>query len=181
MEDPNINIIGMNVHYLELVTFLKDVTDNLNSFITGESRPFPYVLIKNDVLYRALIKDSDVDADCMPILGTILPAMAKITQHLYANHLPGGRYDVANVTAEMHKETQGSAKHKFCETIFANFDQLLRTRPHISMIVAEASIMFTYYNKTLQWLDAKSEQEERQIFKASRGEVETVKEELKEG
>ena len=141
----------MNVHYLELVTFLKDITDNLNSFITGESRPFPSVLIKNDVLYRALIKDSDVDADCMLILGKILPAMAKITQNLFVDHLPGGRYDAANVTAEMCKETQGSAKHnKFCETIFGNFVQLLRTKPRISTIVAEASVVFTY-NKTLQW------------------------------
>ena len=60
-----------------------------------EIRPFPDVNIKNDVLFQALIKESEVDAHYIVILGSMLPALAKLTQKLYADQLPGGRYEAA--------------------------------------------------------------------------------------
>ena len=67
--------------------------------------------------------------------------------------------------------SKGTAKHnKYCETVFALYDQLLRTKPHISTIAAEASVMFTL-NKTAEWLDAKNEDEEKKILTESRKKV----------
>ena len=55
------------------------------------------------------------------------------------------------------------------------YNQLLRTRPHISTIAAEASVMFTL-NKTAEWLNAQTEEEEKKILKDSRKMVkDTVK------
>ena len=93
IEDQTINIIDMNERYLQLVTFLKDVSNNnLEDFITGTNHPFPDVAVKEDVLYKVLITESEVDADCLVILRSILPALAKLTQKLYHDHLPGGKY-----------------------------------------------------------------------------------------
>ena len=162
----------MNQQYLQLVTFLKDVNDNLDGFLKGETRPFPDVNIKHDVLFQALTDESESDAHCIVILGGMLASLAKLAQKLYADQLPGGRYEAAKVTEEMRQETQGTAKHnKFCETIFAYYDQLLRTRPHISTICAEASLMFSY-NKTVEWLEAKSEEDGgKKILKHQEGKL----------
>ena len=73
----------------QLFTFLKD------NFITGTNRPFPDIAVKDDVLYKVLITESEVDADCRVILGSILPVFAKLTQKLYHNYLPGGKYAAA--------------------------------------------------------------------------------------
>ena len=105
----------MNQRYQQLVTFLKDVNNDLDGFLKGELVPFPDVKIKNDVLFQALTKESKEDADCIVILGGMLPALAMLTQKLYADQLPGGRYQAAKVTEDMRKETQGTAKHnKYC-------------------------------------------------------------------
>ena len=172
IEDPNIHILDMNERYLQLVTFLSDADTQL--FMDGQARPFPDVLVKEDAMYLALIEPSEFDADCDIFLKSLLPAMAKLSKKLYHDHLPGGRYEGA--PEEIRRMSQGTAKHnKYCETVFAMYDQLLRTRPHISTIAAEASVMFTL-NKTAEWLNAKNEEEEKKILKDSRKMVkDTVK------
>ena len=78
------------------------------------------------------------------------------------------------VTDEMREEARGTAKHnKYCETVFAFFNQMLRTHPNISTLSAEASLMFTF-NKTAEWLQAKDEEEEHKILKESRRAVTRV-------
>lgn len=179
LEDKSINIVDMNERYLQLVTFLRDIKDDrMEDFICGRIRPFPDVLVKEDVMFQALIADSKYDADCIVILSSVLPALAKLTQRLYHDHLPGGRY--ANPSQDLRRAARGTAKHnKLCETIFAFYDQLLRTRPHISTIVAEASTMFAL-NKTSKWLDAKSKEEEKVILKEAKKQVSRVEKEFKE-
>ena len=77
----------MNQQYLQLVTFLKDVNDNLDGFLKGETRPFPDVNIKHDVLFQALTDESESDAHCIVILGGMLASLAKLTKKLYADQL----------------------------------------------------------------------------------------------
>ena len=80
----------------------------------------------------------------------------------------------------MRTAVKGTAKHnKYCETIFAFYDQMLCTRPHISTIIAEASMMFTF-NKTAEWLDAKSEEEESKLLQESRKQVKRLQRQFKE-
>ena len=109
----------------------------------------------------------------------MLPALGKLCQKLYQDHLPGGRY-VAEATDDVKKAAKGTAKHnKYCETVFALYDQILRTRPHISTIAAEASIMFTL-NKTKEWLSAKGEEKEKEILKDARRGVSELRAQFKE-
>lgn len=176
IEDPTIHILDMNDRYLQLVNFLADA--DVEKFMDGQARPFPDVNVKVDALYHALTEPSQYDADCEVFLQSLLPAMAKLAKKLYHDHLPGGRYESAS--EEVRKLSKGTAKHnKYCESVFAMYDQLLRTRPHISTIAAEASVMFTL-NRTAEWLDAKSEEEERHILKDSRKMVKDVVRAFKE-
>ena len=127
-------------------------------------------------MFQELVNDSDVDADCEVILGSVLPALAKLTKKLFHDHLPGGRYQAA--PEDVRNATTGTAKHnKFCETLFAFYDQMLRTKPHISTIAAEASLMFTF-NKTQQWLDAKTQEEEVKILTESRKQAKRIQREF---
>ena len=57
IEDPSINIIDMNHRYLQLVSFLKDISeDNVGDFLEGKLDPFPDRPIKKDVRFDALIE-----------------------------------------------------------------------------------------------------------------------------
>ena len=103
----------------------------------------------------------------------------KLTQRIYHDHLSGGRYEAAS--EETRRAAKGTAKHnKLCKTIFAFYDQMLQTKPHISIIAAEASMTFAF-NKTSEWLDAKSEEEEKKILKESRKQVKRLKSSVKGG
>ena len=173
---PNL-IIDMNERYLQLVqlvTFLKNSENIMEDFLTGKVRPFPDVAVKEDVMFEALKAESEYDADCIVILSNLLPALVKLTQRIYHDHLPGGRYEAAS--EETRRAAKGTAKHnQLCETIFAFYDQ----KPHISTIAAEASVLFAF-NKTSEWLDAKSEEEEKKILKESRKQVKRLEKEFSE-
>ena len=86
--NKSINIMDMNLHYLQLVTFLKDANNNLHAIMPGEIQPFPNVPLMKDILYKTLIEESEVDEDCMVILSATLTGLAKLAQKLYADHLP---------------------------------------------------------------------------------------------
>ena len=117
IEDPCVHIIDMNERYLQLVDFLFNCDVDL--FLVGQARPFPDRSIKEDALFKALIASSEYDADCTLYLKSLLPALGKLCQKLYQDHLPGGRY-VKEATAEVKKAAKGTAKHnKYCETVFA--------------------------------------------------------------
>ena len=102
IEDPSIHILDMNNRYLQLVTFLKDMSNGkMEEFVAGKVRPFPDVGIKEDVMFKALIKEAEYDADCQVILANF-PALAKLTQKLYHDHLPGGDMTVLQKMYRMH-------------------------------------------------------------------------------
>ncbi len=57
----------------------------------------------------------------------------------------------------------GVPKHnKWCEKVFGYFDRMLRDRPNITIIAAEAFVMWTY-NRTAEWLCAKSDEEQDKL------------------
>ena len=78
IEDKTINVIDMNEHYLQLVTFLKDCENIMEDFLTGKVRPFPDVAVKEDVMFEALKAESEYDTDCIVILSTLLTCLGEI-------------------------------------------------------------------------------------------------------
>ena len=87
-------------------------------------------------------------------LKVLLPAIARLLQRLFEDHLEGGKW--ANVSAELQDKTAGMPKHnKFSETIFSHVDCLLREKPNIPTIAMEAFVIFAH-NHIAEWLVAKS-------------------------
>jgi len=70
---------------------------------------------------------------------------------------------------------EGKSVHKhnqFSESVFGYLDQLLRVKPNISTLSAEAYALFSN-NQTAAWLNSKSSEDREKIVKQAR--IEAVK------
>ncbi|XP_033731138.1 uncharacterized protein LOC117320739 [Pecten maximus] len=189
IEKKEIHIMDMNRHYLQLTTFLSDASNNLDDFMCGQILPFGEdTYVKRDKLYEKLITPSQYDGETCTILGIILPAIAKLAKNHFRDHLPCGKF--ANPSEELKETTKSVAKHnKFSESVFAYLDGLMRYKPHIKTLSAEAYVMFSM-NKTKTWLESKDNEEvnsqledayknvarTREFYKARRDEIVQKKE-----
>ena len=154
LEDKSVHILDMNVYYADLTNFFADVTQNLGDFMSGDLLPFgTKTKVQSDVITESLLQPSEFDATVETVLGVVFPALAVLSQRLFRDHLPGGKYDGAGPA--IWQKTKSSPKtSKFAESVFGSLDQLLRCKPNLSIIAGEAYIMFAN-NKTLQWLQSK--------------------------
>lgn len=134
--------------------------------------------LQNDVIFQTLKKEWQHDALVQSILENMLPAMAKLLQRIFTDHLEGGKW--IEVSPEIRERCKGLPKHnKFSESIFGHLDRILREKPSISTIAAEAYIMFSH-NRTLEWLQKKNAKEKEQLLSAARKEVKVVKSKFKD-
>lgn len=85
-----------------------------------------------------------------------------------------------NPTDELRQITKSVAKHnKFSESVFAYLDGLMRYKPHIKTLSAEAYVMFAA-NNTHAWLDSKDSEEVNRILKDAYKDVDKTRgEEMK--
>ena len=95
-----------------------------------------YLPIKEDAVYHS--PHTDV------ILQIMLPTIVKVVEHIFKDHLPGGKFQ--NFT-----EKSVDKHNKYPERMFAYLDFLLAIKPNISNLASESYIMFGL-NKTLTWL-----------------------------
>ena len=173
IEDTDVSISQMNLKYLELLTFLSDVVHNLEEFIQGKLLVFPSVQIKNDKILEKLLEPSVYDDNVILILSVVIPALAKLIQHQYGDHLPGGVHETIN-----KEETISVDKHnKFPERVFSLVDHILSAKPNISTLALEAQVTFSL-NKTNDWLSKQNNI--LQIITESRKEARKERERFKE-
>jgi hypothetical protein len=133
--------------------------------------------IKQDKIFESLVTTTEHDGDVCIILSVILPAMAKLTQSHFSDHLPGGLYK--NPSDEIREVTKSVEKHnKYSESIFAYLDRLLRFKQHLKTLSAEAYIMFAH-KKTSKWLEAKYPNEMAQELSEAYKNVEKTREKKK--
>ena len=158
IERKDITILQMNGFYLQLTTYLEQSALDVDLFMSGQSLPFGEdTHVKRDPIFEELIKESEFDGDAASILSVVLPALAKLSRKLFKEHLPGGKFE--NPSEDIVAATSGTAKHnKFSETLFAYFDGLMRYKPHIKTLSAEAYVVFAH-NRTRQWLESKDDNE----------------------
>ena len=103
----------------------------------------------------------------------MLPAMARLLQRIFSDHLEGGEW--SDVSAEERTRLIGVPKHnKYSESIFGHLDRIMKEKPNISAIASEAYIMFSH-NKTMEWLDAKTANEKVHIFQNARRSLKDVR------
>ena len=104
-------------------------------------------------MFEELLKPCADDDTGEIILKVVLPAIAKVCQHLFSDLLQGGKH--ANIDEAGRNALAGTPKHnKFSESVFGFMDQLVRSKPNISTLSAEAYVMFAN-NKTNAWLEEK--------------------------
>lgn len=104
--------------------------------------------LTQDEILNFLLADWQHEDKVAVCLNILLPALSKLCKRIFAEHLPGGRWE--SVTEEMGGRTSGTMKHnKFAETVFGYLDTLLRMKPNISTLASEAFILFSA-NKTSQ-------------------------------
>ena len=150
LESNDISIEDMSQHYLQLSSYLADASQNVTEFMKGDFPPFTNRYLENDQIYEFLKKDSIYDTDVEVILRIFLPSIRNVVLHVYKDHLPNGRYE--HFTDDLSKITQSVDKHNsFSERLFGNLDQILKTKPNISTLAAEAYAMFLM-NKTAYWI-----------------------------
>ena len=90
-------------------------------------------------------------------LEVLLPSLAKLSERLFKPHLPGGKLNnIDPKTKEKFKSTPKTSC--FAESVFGQLDQLLKCKPSLTTLAAEACIMFSN-NKTMQWLKSKTDVE----------------------
>lgn len=178
LEDRSINILEMNKYYLMLKCGLQEASSNVAGFMTGEVRPFgEEVLVREDVVYDALVATSVYDDECELILSVILAALTKYVTKKFKDFLPGGDY--SQPTEEMKTKMQSVEKHnKFSERVFAYFDNLLRYKPHINTLASEAYIAFSI-NKTGKWLKEQPDDKVVELVASARKEVSSIRKKFK--
>jgi len=66
---------------------------------------------------------------------------------------------------EMKEKVRNAPKtSSYAESVFGQLDHLLRTKPNMTTLAAEASIMFLN-NKTADWLDSQTESNKQTLIK----------------
>jgi hypothetical protein len=175
IESKDISISDMAKRYLDLKLFLDNSVNNIEDIISGEAILYPDVQVKKDKVFERLIQPDDrLDDHTVTILSVLLPALSKLVQHEFGDHLPGGVHE--NVDEEVTKSTD---KHnKYPERVFAYVDYLLAQKPNISSLALESQITFSL-NKTDKWLASKTPEETQQLILESRKEVKKERERFK--
>ncbi|ELT88809.1 hypothetical protein CAPTEDRAFT_217367, partial [Capitella teleta] len=182
IEKKDVSILDMNMKYLQLVNFCTNARDNLDEFISGKLLIFEdQTYVERDCIWDKLIEPSQFDGTVKVMLEILLPALSKLCQRIFADHLPGGRYgDIDTADPALRKKYQSVPKSsKFAESIFGMLDYQIRAKPNASMLAIEASIAFAQ-NKTKQWLEAKGEDDIQRSITQARSDARQIRRDFKE-
>ena len=134
--------------------------------------------LQHNVIFEKLVEPWEHDRKVEVILHIMLPAMARLLQHIFSDHLEGGKWQ--EVSPDVRERIRGLPKHnKFSESVFGHLDKLLKQKPNITTVASEAYIMFSH-NNTLKWLASKSATEKAQILHAARKSTRHVRKQFKE-
>jgi len=179
LEDKSIYIFDMNQRYLQLTKFFEDASKNVNLFMTGKLLPFgDETYIVHDQYYSVVTKKSVYDHKVQIYLEVILSTLGKLTLHLFKDQLPGGK--LHTLDAKTKEKLRGTPKTStFAESVFGRLDQLLRSKPRINTLAAEAYIMFSN-NKTSMWLEEKEIEQRDEILKEASKGVKTLQKKFRD-
>ena len=105
-------------------------------------------------------------------LEQILFAMLVIVERQSKDHLQGGIYDPSDEV--MESASNVPANNKASESDFAILDLLIRMKPRANVETFQTITMF-HRNKTIGWLNTKSEKEREELMNKSRKRSEEIK------
>ncbi|CAG2192717.1 unnamed protein product [Mytilus edulis] len=173
LEDKSVSIIDMNTKYLQLTNFFIDASENTEDFMKGKLLPFgDDTYIVEDHNYTCLMEPSEYDGVVQTYLQVLFLSLGKLSNKLFKDHLPGGKLVGMDptVVAKFKCTPKTSC---FAESVFSQLDHLLKSKPNLSTLAAEAYITFSN-NKTLNWLLNKPELERNILIEEATKNVKTV-------
>ena len=178
IEDSNITIMQMGTQYKELVQYMENMDYAMfmegNYLLSGVDKE----QLQKSVVFSALMKPSEYDNKVQVILQVIIPSLLSVMKRILKDHVEGGKWD--NPTQELENKTKGVPKHnKYSESVFGYLDRFLKEKPNSSTLAMEAYILFCH-NKTLDWLDRKTDKERRQLVDSARKEEKKMRKQFKE-
>jgi hypothetical protein len=94
---------------------------------------------------------------------------------LFSDYLVGGKWESCRDDKNLREILTSVPKHnKFSETVFGHLDRIMKEKPNISLIASEAYIMFVH-NKTIDWLNGKTDQEKSLLLSHARKDVKSAR------
>ncbi|XP_065646071.1 uncharacterized protein LOC136076670 [Hydra vulgaris] len=171
------NILSMNKYLfrlkMKLSDLCKDASPMLNATPVFDPRD---VEIHKDKLYEKLFEDTgniEFDVLVQQSLEIISHTFLIILERQAIDQLPGGKY--WNSDDQIQKAAENvPTTNKASESDFAILDLLIRTKPNAKIQTIQAYTMW-YRNKTLAWLDAKSEEKRNILIETASHSVEKMK------
>jgi hypothetical protein len=175
LEDKDVDMVKLGKFYVSMISSLESAALNPEILLQGNS-PFPDYYLCKDEWWNTVFAASDTyDLMTLTALGVTVPALVTYLKEHLKDHLPGGIHEQL-VSAEV----AGVPKHnKFCESMFAYWDWLLRYRPNISTLTAEAFTLFAL-NKTGDWLQALGEEERNKVIRQAQTDTKVLRKKYKE-
>lgn len=164
----------MNTKYLQLTKFFIDASENTEDFMKGKLLPFgDDTYIVEDHIYTCLMEPSEYDGVVQTYLQVLFLSLGKLSNKLFKDHFPGGKLVGMDptVVAKFKCTPKTSC---FAESVFGQLDHLLKSKPNLSTLAAEAYITFSN-NKTLNWLLNKPELERNILIEEATKNVKTVR------
>ena len=180
-EDKSIHVLDMSARYQSLVNCLHEASENPRDFMEGKLLPFgDDTPVNDDCFLDALLELYSHDHLVETYLEVILPALAKLYEKLYVDHLSGGKFSNIDKESSLYNRAKSVPKHnKFSESVFGYIDGLMKTKPNVSINSCEAYIMFSK-NRTKDWLDQKSPDEVAKILSSARKQANSVQRQFRE-
>ncbi|XP_071149165.1 uncharacterized protein [Mytilus edulis] len=177
LEDSNISIMDIGVHFKELVAYLEEM--DYQKFVEGK-----YLMTRvdrqkvlNSRIVLSLVKPWEHDDKVHVILQMIIPALTGVVKRLLADHLVGGKWN--NPTEDQKYKTLATPKHnKFCESVFGYLDRFIREKPNSTVLAMESYVLFCH-NKTLEWLSNKPAGERHSLLEMARKDEKKMREKFK--
>ena len=167
----------MNIHYLELKTFLNEVEHHPEVVMDASYRVFQSEVqlygescvinhrlhTMSQAIYKKLFEPSEID--CAILCPLLVAGVIKMKEKLCAyaqHHLPGGRYwnpepELRRVLSEL------KPSNNLCESILGLNDYLFTAIPNLHQM-ARSNLIQLKRNKTMTWLHDPSEGKQKQVI-----------------